>query len=327
MLKKIILPILLIAIIVFTAGCSSPTTTTTTSSSANTTPLFSASHDYTASLVWDGQTRNYIYHVPANACSCTPMPLVFALHGGGGDAEQMMRLTHEGFSTLADREGFFVVYPTALDGKWNDGRDPAFSSSDDVGFIGELIRVFITNWNIDTTRIYVTGISNGSHMTMRLARDLSDKFAAAAAVAYAMSEKEAALEIASGPVSFLVMTGTEDPLIPWMGGNTTDLEGERMLGPILSVPDSVEMLISFDHCNLTPAVTLVPDNDPNDGIRVYVEDFTGGAQGTEVMFYKIWRGGHAWPVGYQYSVIVPAKTSRDIDANEVIWTFFQKHSK
>jgi polyhydroxybutyrate depolymerase len=314
MIKKIIMPILLIAIIVFTAGCSS-------------SPTVSTSGDHTASLVWDGQTRNYIYHVPANAYTGASMPLVFALHGGGGDAEQMMRLTHEGFNTLADRDGFFVIYPTALDGKWNDGRDPAFSSSDDVGFIGELIRLFILNWNIDPARIYVTGISNGSHMTMRLALDLSDKFAAAAAVAYAMSEKEAALEVASEPVSFLVMTGNEDPLIPWSGGNTIDPEGERMLGPILSVRDSVETLVAFNQCNLTPAVTLIPDNDPNDGIRVRVEDYTGGAQGTEVMFYQIIGGGHAWPVGYQYTVIVPAKTSRDIDANEVIWAFFQKHSK
>jgi polyhydroxybutyrate depolymerase len=321
MIKRYILPVLLIAIIVFTAGCSSTTTTTTTSSTV------SVSGDHTASLVWDGQTRNYIYHVPATAYTGASMPLVFALHGGGGDAEQMIRLTHGGFNTLADRDGFFVIYPTALDAKWNDGRDPAFSSSDDVGFIGELIRLFILNWNIDPARIYVTGISNGSHMTMRLARDLSDKFAAAAAVAYSMSEKEAALPIASEPVSFLVMTGTQDPLIPWQGGETFDMEGERMLGPILSVTDSVNMLTAFDHCSLTPAVTWIPDNDPTDGTRVRVEDYTGGNQGTEVMFYQIVFGGHAWPVGWQYSVIVPAKTSRDIDANEVIWAFFQKHSK
>ena len=50
-------------------------------------------------------------------------------------------------------------------------------------------------------------------------------------------------------------------------------------------------------------------------------------QGTEVMFYQIIGGGHAWPVGYQYSVIVLGKTCRDIDANEVIWAFFQKHSR
>lgn len=322
-IKKFVLPFLFIAIIVFTAGCSSSTTTTTTSTSSTV----SVSGDHTVSLVWDGQTRNYIYHVPANAYTGASMPLVFALHGGGGDDEQMMRLTHEGFNTLADRDGFFVIYPSALDGKWNDGRDPEFSSSDDVGFIAELIRLFILNWNVDPTRIYVTGISNGSHMTMRLARELSDKFAAAAAVAYAMSEKEATLPVASEPVSFLVITGTEDPLIPWLGGETYDMEGERMLGPILSVRDSVDTLVAFDQCNLEPAVTWIPDYDPNDGTRVRLEDFTGGGNGTEVMFYQIVGGGHAWPVGYQYSVIVPTKTSRDIDANEVIWAFFQNHSR
>jgi polyhydroxybutyrate depolymerase len=324
MIKKFILPVLLIAIIVFTTSCSCSDATTTTTTQTSTV---SVSGDHTASLVWDGQIRNYIYHVPANAYTGASMPLVFALHGGGGNAEQMMELTHSGFNELADRDGFWVIYPSALDGKWNDGRDPEFSSSDDVGFISALIDYFITNMNIDASRVYVAGISNGSHMAMRLARELSDKFAAAAAICYAMSEKEAALSVATEPVSFLVMTGTEDPLILWLGGETYDMEGGRMLGPILSVPDSVDVLTAFDQCSLEPEVIWIPDNDPGDGTRVRVEDYTGGMQGTEVMFYQIIGGGHAWPLGLQYNVVVLGKTCRDIDANEVIWAFFQKHSR
>jgi polyhydroxybutyrate depolymerase len=325
MIKKIILPVLLIAVIIFTAGCSGPAATNTTTTTTTTTTY--PSGDHTASLFWDGQNRNYIYHIPTGADSSKSMPIVFALHGGGGDAEQMVKLTHGGFNTLADRDGFFVIYPSALDGKWNDHRDPAFSQSDDVGFISELIDEFIQNYHVDSHRVYVTGMSNGSQMTMCLARELTDRIAAVAPVAYSMSEKAAALPVGTEPISVLVMTGTVDPLIPWLGGNANDMEGERMLGPILSVPATVDVLTAFNHCNLTPAVTWIPDNDPHDGTRVRVEDYTGGKNGTEVVLYQIIGGGHTWPVSYQYNVAVLGKTCRDIDANEVIWAFFQKHSR
>jgi polyhydroxybutyrate depolymerase len=320
-IKKFFLLVLLFVVIAVLAGCSNQVTTTTT------TPTIYPSGDHTASLFWDGQNRTYIYHIPTNADSSKSMPLVFCLHGAGGDAENMVRLTRGGFNTLADRDGFFVIYPSALDGKWNDHRDPEFSQSDDVGFISELIDQFIQNYNVDSTRVYVTGISNGLQMTMCLAREITSRLAAVAPVAYSMSEKSAALPVGTEPISVLVMTGTVDPLIPWQGGEANDMEGERMLGPILSVPATVDLLAAFDQCNSNPTVTWIPDNDPHDGTRVRVEDYTGGSQGTEVMFYQIIGGGHAWPIGWQYPAIVLAGTSRDIDADEVIWAFFQKHSR
>jgi polyhydroxybutyrate depolymerase len=56
--------------------------------------------------------------------------------------------------------------------------------------------------------------------------------------------------------------------------------------------------------------------------------YGNGIQGTEVILYSVDGGGHTWPGGFQY---LPAwligKTSRDIDANEVIWEFFKKHTR
>ena len=54
----------------------------------------------------------------------------------------MMSLTHGGFNTLADRDGFFVIYPTALDGKWNDAPRPGiFLSPMMLVLSRELIRL------------------------------------------------------------------------------------------------------------------------------------------------------------------------------------------
>lgn len=348
---KFILPLLLLAVIaVFPAGCSSPVTTTPSPSvtitpspsGVTTTPSPSVtvtaypsvtitaypSGDHTDSLLWDGQNRTYILHIPPDADSTRSMPLIICLHGGGGTADEMVKLTLGGFNTLADRDGFFVVYPDALDGKWNDHRDDQFSQSDDVGFISELIEQFIQTYNVDSARVYVTGISNGGQMSMCLARELSDRIAAVAPVAYAMSEKSAALPVATEPISVLVMTGTLDPLIPWEGGEVPDMGGERMMGPMLSVRETINILVAHNQCASTPAVSWAPDKDPQDGTRVRREVYGEGSLGTEVILYAIIGGGHTWPGGWHAATPgVAGKTCLDIDATEVIWSFFQKHSR
>jgi polyhydroxybutyrate depolymerase len=337
---KLIVPWL--AVIIFLAtGCSGPAATTPapktdTVTATNTvttavptaTPTIYPAGDHNGSLSWDGENRTYILHIPPGADSSRARPLVICLHGGGGTGEEMEKLTLGGFNTLADKDGFFVVYPDGIDNRWNDHRDEAFSQTDDVGFISELIKSFIQSYNVDSKRVYVTGISNGAQMSMCLAREVSDRLAAVAPVAYSMSEKSAALPVATEPISVLVMTGTQDPLVLWEGGEVPDLGGERMIGPMVSVRDTINILVAFDRCDPTPAVTWLPDNDPQDGTRVRLEEYGGGDAGTEVAFYAIIGGGHTWPGGlHAEEEGVAGKTCLDIDASEVIWEFFQRHSR
>jgi len=106
----------------------------------------------------------------------------------------MERMTLGKFNTLADREGFIVVYPDALGRHWNDGRGLRryFSQRegvDDVGFIAALIDHFLRELNVDRKRIYVAGMSNGAMMCFRLACELSERVAVVAAVAGAMPSR------------------------------------------------------------------------------------------------------------------------------------------
>ena len=64
-------------------------------------------------------------------------------------------------------------------------------------------------------------------------------------------------------------------------------------------------------------------------LRAHVDDFAPCAAGTEVAFYKIDGGGHAWP-GEDSAPLAfrhPGNTPRDFDAGAVIWDFFQRHPK
>ncbi len=65
-------------------------------------------------MEFGGRERNYIVHFPPEAKMEKPIPLLFNLHGGGGTAKGTSGLTFGRFNTLADRDGFIVVYPNAI---------------------------------------------------------------------------------------------------------------------------------------------------------------------------------------------------------------------
>ena len=290
--------------------------------------------NFTDSIIVDGLKRTWLIHVPLSFDITKSMPLLIALHGGGGTGRNMVKLTMGGFDKIADKKGFVVVYPDGIEKHWNDGRSSEETTYrvhkeniDDAGFISALIDYLIKKMNIDPKRVYVTGMSNGAIMTYRLACELAEKIAAIAPVAGNIPQNLLSSCSPSRPVSVLAINNTNDPLMPFTGGDVTGPYGMKKLGKVLSAPESVKFWVNNNKCSINPAITYEPDKDPQDGTRIRKESYLNGKNGTEVILYVIEGGGHTWPGGYQYfGEGVIGKTSRDIDANEVIWDFFEKHS-
>lgn len=284
------------------------------------------------SIRWAGLERTYRIHVPPSYDKTRPMPLVIALHGGGGTGEKMEKLSLGGFNTLSDKEGFVVVYPDGIKRHWNDGRSAEETgwqahkeNIDDVGLMSALIDYFIKELNIDKGRVYVTGISNGALMSYRLACELTGKIAAIAPVAGTMANNLYPHCSPSRAISLLAIHGTKDPLAPWEGG-LRGFAGKK-LGRALSVADTFKYWKTHNRCPSASVITYEPDKNPQDGTKVRREVYSGCKDGTEVILYAIEGGGHTWPNGYQYlPELLVGKTSKDIDANEVIWNFFKTHS-
>jgi polyhydroxybutyrate depolymerase len=264
-----------------------------------------------------GRTRSYVLYEPDGLTG--EVPLVIALHGRLGTGRGTEKLTH--FEAIAAREKFLLIYPDGVKKSWNDGRGtPAEKEGvDDVGFIRALIDSAVRHCSVDPTRVYVTGISNGGFMTMRLAAELSDRIAAVAVVAAKMDEGTMPIR----PVSVLVIHGTNDPLVPFNGGSVHSNAG----GAILSHDSAIQRWVNEDGCNISPIQRTIRDSS-GDGTTVTVRDYTSGSQGTEVVSYVIRDGGHTWPGGWQYlPVFMVGKTSRNLDASAVIWDFFRRHSR
>ncbi len=112
--------------------------------------------DLAGSIEVDGYRRTYILHFPPTFNRNLFYPLVIALHGGGGSARAMIKLTEGKFNELADQEGFIVVYPNAIRRHWNDGRGLSYYSHrkniNDVKFISRLIDYLSSRFPIDRRR-------------------------------------------------------------------------------------------------------------------------------------------------------------------------------
>ena len=89
----------------------------------------------------------------------------------------------------------------------------------------------------------------------------------------------------------------------------------------LPVDSVIRHWAAFNHCNLTPVITQVPNINLVDGCTAERQVFSGGDNGSTVELYKIIGGAHTWP-GAPFVIGV---TNMDINASLEIWKFFRKY--
>lgn len=265
-------------------------------------------------LIHQDRVRTYYLYTPSTFDFSRPLPLVIALHGGGGTGERFANTT--AYDAVAEAEEFIVVYPDGVNERWNDGRNNADASVDDVSFIAALIQELSGIRSIDLEQVYVTGISNGGFMTGRLACDQPDLFAGYAIVAASLPEGiEDTCEV-QNPGSVMVIHGTEDQLIPYWGGE--DPGGNA----ILSVPQAAQYWAQANGCGSWGRNRWLPNEVNFDGTVVTETTYPRCAT-DPVQLLTIWGGGHTWPGGLDQPRWLVGVTSQEVDASQVIWDFFQ----
>lgn len=274
------------------------------------------------SLRHDGRVRTYRIYVPPRLAAAVPLLLV--LHGGGGAGAGMEALTARGFNRRADEAGAIVVYPDGVGHFWNDGRhDPGSQAVadnvDDVGFLKALVAALAARYPVDRARVFVTGMSNGGMMTLRLACEARDVFSGFVAVASSLNEQLAASCEATGIARLALIDGTLDPIVPWAGGSVAVLGTAR--GRVIGAPRSFALFLAAARCR-TERTEPPLDQVADDGTQLTLhvgEDCAGGA---EVRLYELDGGGHAWPGGLRYAPEwLIGKVSRELDATDETWRF------
>jgi len=274
----------------------------------------------------DGIERTYTIYLPEKSKEKN-LPLLIALHGGGGTGDGMIRLTD--FNDYADEYGFAVVYPDGYEKHWNDRREVNRKyingkEIDDVKFLTCLIDTLVSRYNIDSNKVFVTGISNGGAMSFYLALNATEKFAGAAPVGISMPIHMINDDTNVEPIPIMIIFGDEDPLVPYHGGEISILNIKR--GKVISIEDAVEFWVNNNKCNEKPEVTYL--NKRLDGTKAIKQVYKPGNVGAEVVYWLIEGGGHTWPGGWQYlPKAIIGRTTREIKASEEILKFFSEVSK
>ncbi len=293
----------------------------------------------TFDMTFDGVTySNNIVHLPPGYDGSKRTPLVLNWHGLSSNASQQ-----EAFSamdTVADTNGFVLVYPNSPDMSWNAGTCCAFSamSRNDVGFAMALIQKIQSETCIDSKRIYTTGMSNGAFMTYALGCEHADVFAAIAPVAGKVGVTNC---VPSRAVPLMAFHGTADPLVAYYAGS---LSADN-----LSVPDTVEKWAMQDGCSgaIDPVGLQMEDGGDEGGPGMLIESDAGGGEasggpavtyqmgtvtcqtysgctgGATVTLCSALGEGHCWP-GTAYCPYGAYTT--DINASQQIAAFFAKFS-
>ncbi|AQR72090.1 hypothetical protein BZG29_19125 [Janthinobacterium sp. LM6] len=271
------------------------------------------------SLVHKEEKRRYIVYTPA-AYQSQPQktfPVVFNFHGGGMSMAEQMLYTQ--MNKTAERHQFIVVYPQGIKQDWNVGFGMDYlAGTDDVGFTQAMLSKLKQDYRIDEQRVYATGLSRGGFFALRLAAELPQQFAAVVSVGAPMPEPVVQHHQKTDKVGMLLIQGTADKVVLFEGKAASYLSAEG----------------TFDYWRrhngiegARPQPRLLP-GPAGDATQVTWQEQGAGTGGASVALLTVKEGGHTWPGADAFNIGLPiGKTTRAIDANEVMWEFFSRHRR
>lgn len=255
-------------------------------------------------------------------------PAVIVLHGGTRGANDIFKFTS--WPKLAEREKFLLVAPQGVNNQWNDGRDVTISgtrsTADDVGFLSSLIETLIRDYGADPRAIFVTGVSNGGLMSMRLGCEKPSLVGAIAPVISTMPEVIAQMCRSARPLPAMFMAGTADPLMPYDGKPNAFLLGRGNNTPMLSMPATLDLWRARNGCTVKGVAKDLPNLNKNDRSTVTRIEYRTCKSGAPVIHYRVNDGGHREPsmppqeIRGRFAQLGPQ--NGDIDGPEEIWRFF-----
>lgn len=179
--------------------------------------LTSSAQELPKTVKWtiNGEIRKAIVYVPKIA-KTKPTPIVFAFHGHGGTMQNMYR--SRGFDKLWP-EAIFVC-PQGLNTKGiltdPGGKKSGWvmtnqnNSNRDLQFFDAMLKTLRADYQIDNSKIYATGHSNGGGFTYLLWVTRPDEFAAFAPTATAGGKLIPKLNT---PKPGFHLMGEKDPLV------------------------------------------------------------------------------------------------------------------
>jgi poly(3-hydroxybutyrate) depolymerase len=253
-------------------------------------------------MTYDSENREYLIYIPSSYNPNSATPILFAFHGFGGYNQYFIDTAD--FRSLADQFNFIAVYPQGLicgDGTtWNTNPPGGDNkcSQDDIGFFGALLYEISGNYNIDASKVFLTGYSNGADFSYSMACYQSSLVTAIAPVSGLMPMVNASSECQpSHATSVMLFNGTIDYSRPYNGID----------GYMMSVDQTVAYWTQYNNTDSSPQTNIVGD----------IENYThlNGDNNTIVDLFKIVNGDHYW-----FNL-----TYNGNSMEELMWNFFSSN--
>ena len=271
--------------------------------------LIHAQQTLSKTIQHDGHDREYTLYIPSNYEFLNELPLLFNFHGGNGDIASQIAISD--MRTLADQDGFMIVYPQALPDP-NDGGSTQWthkepSTIDDVFFVEAMIDALADEYKIDEERVYACGYSNGGEFSLELACRLSNRIAAIGTVARSIFIETFEACTPTRPIGIISIHGTEDDYDGITFGGTTFY---------LSLNDLNQFWSTHNKTDLSPIVNDFSNISTTDGSNVQKWSWINGEACSSVVHLKVEGGGHDWPGSFG---------NMDINASEEIWNYVSQY--
>jgi polyhydroxybutyrate depolymerase len=265
---------------VFVSGCGDDADSKRAGTTTGGTPV---TDDFVA-----GGDRPVTVEVPPGYDPTVPAPLLILLHGF--TASGLLQEIYFQLGPIAEERGMFYAHPDGTvnaDGSrfWNatdaccdfDG-----TGVDDSGYLAGLVDEIAATVNVDPSRVYFAGHSNGGYMSYRMACDHADRIAAIVTLAGAMW-KDSSKCGASEPVSVLQVHGDQDASVAYE--DTAEHPGAL---------ESVAYWAKLGGCGDTPVADsdLLDLDDGIAGADTRVERFEGCDAGLGMELWTIEGGSH-----------------------------------
>lgn len=283
-----------------------------------------------------GTERQFRVHRPSTNAPLRAIVLV--LHGGGGQGlgvAEGARHPLAVFRTLADRDGFLVVYPAGLPSRgardgagWVDCRtdNKVTSLADDIGFLSDLIMRVRRDFAADRLPVFVAGGSNGAQMAHALAFNRADLLSGVASSSGSLPSSPKPGPCTTGPsrpLPILIVHGTADTQMPWGGGCVANLGGACNRGQVISAEATRDRWLAINGLSTVVPRHTVVELDPRDGGPAHRYDYEGAAP---LQWWRLDGAGHS--VASKSVPIAPNRLTgiqnRDIEFAEIAWDFFRQ---
>lgn len=259
-----------------------------------------AAGSFTIPVTSGGRSRPVLVRVPAGYDGERATPLLFNLHGSGGNGAA--ELANSGLASTADKHSFIVASPNGgipLGGgfAWNipgvplsGGAPVPPDAPDDVQYVSDIIDAVAGELCVDAKRVYSAGLSGGGRMTSMLGCKLADRLAAISPVVGLRAgnpdptdptRPDPATCQPSRPVPVIAFSGTADATNPYHGG------GENYWR--YSVPAAQARWAEINDCTVGPATTPA-------SASVNVHTYSSCARGADVVSRVLTGGVHSWGV-------------------------------